>query len=104
MKYQPRKDLNIKIKQSTCEIETYWIEVIIERQPNILICVVYRHPKKDDKITTDKLSETLDKIKKENKKILIAGDFNFDRLNHEHSENISNFHGMQLGWRYPQIF
>ena len=96
VKYQPRKDLNMKIKQLTCEVETNWIEIIIEKQPNILICVAYRHPKKDDKTTTDKLSETLDQIKKENKKVLIAGDFNFDLLNHEQNDNISNFLNLML--------
>ena len=37
VKYQPRKDLNMKIKQLTCEVETNWIEIIIEKQPNIRI-------------------------------------------------------------------
>ena len=96
LKYQPRKDLKIKIKETTCEVETFWIEIIIEKQPNILICVTYRHPKKDDKQTTEKLSETLDRIKRENKKIFVVGDFNFDLLNHEHNDNISNFLNMML--------
>ena len=96
LKYQPRKDLNMKIKEINCEVETFWVEIIIEKQPNILICVAYRHPKKDDKQTTEKLSETLDKLKKENKKIFIVGDFNFDLLNHEFNDNISDFLNMML--------
>ena len=96
VKYQPRKDLNMKIKETACEVETFWIEIIIEKQPNILICVTYRHPKKDDKQTTEKLSATLDKLKKENKKIFIVGDFNFDLLNHEHNANTSEFLNMML--------
>jgi hypothetical protein len=96
LKYQPRKDLNMKIKETCCEVETFWIEIIIDRQPNILICVVYRHPKKDDTKTTENLSATLDKIKKENKKTLVIGDFNFDLLNHERNDNISNFLNMML--------
>ena len=96
LKYQPRKDLNMKIKEITCEVETFWIEIINEKQPNMLICVAYRHPKKDDKQTTEKLSETLDRIKRENKKIFIVGDFNYDLLNHEYNDNISNFLNMML--------
>ena len=96
LKYQQRKDLNIKIKEAHCEVETFWIEIIIEKQPNILICVAYRHPKKDDKKTTESLSETIDKIKKEKKKILVVGDFNFDLLIHERNENISDFLNMML--------
>ena len=60
----------MKIKETYCEVETFWIEIIIEKQPNFLICVVYRHPKKDDTKTTENLSATLDKIKKEKKKQL----------------------------------
>ena len=51
---------------------------------------------KTTKKTTEKLSETLDKLKKENKKIFIVGDFNYDLLNHEHSNNISEFLNMML--------
>ena len=91
MKYQPRKDLNIKIKEAHCEVETCWIELIIENQPNFLICVVYRHPKKDDTKTTENISATLDKIKKEKKKTLVIGDTNYDLLNHERNNNISTF-------------
>ena len=96
LKFQPRKDLNTKIKDLTCEVESCWIEIIIDKQPNILICVLYRHPRKNDKHTTENLSETLDKIKKENKKIFIVGDFNFDLLNHEHNDNISDFLNLML--------
>ena len=86
----------MKIKESTCEVESCWIEVIYDKEPNILICVVYRHPRKDDKLTTENLSVTLDKIKREKKKILVVGDFNFDLLNHEHNDNISDFLNMML--------
>ena len=48
LKFQPRKDLNTKIKDLTCEVESCWIEIIIDKQPNILICVLYRHPRKND--------------------------------------------------------
>ena len=96
LKHQPRKDLNMKIKEAHCEVETCWIELIIENQPNFLICVVYRHPKKDDTKTTENLSATLDKIKKEKKNTLVIGDINFDLLNHERNDNISNFLNMML--------
>jgi hypothetical protein len=41
-----RPDLNVKIKNDDMEIETYWAEIIIDKQPNRLIGVVYRHPSK----------------------------------------------------------
>ena len=41
-----RPDLNVKIKNDAVELETYWMEIILDNQPNRLIGVVYRHPKK----------------------------------------------------------
>ena len=35
-----RPDLNIKIKDDNVELETYWSEIIIDKQPNKLIGVV----------------------------------------------------------------
>ena len=96
LNYHLRKDLYIKIKTLECEIETFWIELIIDKQPNRLIGVVYRHPKKKDTQSTENLQEAINKIKKEKKNTLILGDFNYDLLNHEHSDEISKFLHMML--------
>ena len=57
------------------ELETYSTEIIIDKQPNRLIGVVYRHPsKRNEEKCIEVLNETLTKICKENKKVLIAGD------------------------------
>ena len=96
-----RPDLNIKIKDEDCEIETYWTEILIENQPNRLIGVVYRHPtKKNDKKSIELLSETLTKIRKENKKVLITGDFNYDLLLHESDPTIGEFLQMMIDNSY----
>ena len=91
-----RPDLNVKIKDEAVELETYWTEIILDNQPNRLIGVIYRHPKKNDKTCIEILNDTLNKIKKENKKILLAGDFNYDLLKHETNPNISDFLHMML--------
>jgi hypothetical protein len=91
-----RPDLNIKIKDDTVELETYWTEIILDKQPNRLIGVVYRHPINNDKKCAEILNSTLNKIRKENKKVLLAGDFNFDLLKHETVPNISDFLHMML--------
>ena len=96
LSFNPRKELNFKIKTDDCEIETFWIEIILDRQPNRLICVVYRHPNKRDTETTENLQKVLNKIKRENKNTLILGDFNYDLLNHENSEHISKFLHMMI--------
>ena len=61
--------MNIKVKNDDIEIETYWTEIIIDKQPNRLVGVVYRHPsKRDDKKSIELLNESLSKIHRENKK------------------------------------
>ena len=96
LSFNPRKDLNIRIKTEQCELEASWIELIIDKQPNRLIGVVYRHPRRNDSHTTDNLQSIIDKIKKENKNTLIVGDFNFDLLNHENNDQISKFLHMMI--------
>ena len=96
-----RPDLNIKIKDDDCELETYWTEIIMENQPNRLIGVVYRHPsRKNDKKSIELINETLIKIRKENKKVLIAGDFNYDLLKHEFDPIIGEFLQMMIDNSY----
>ena len=83
------------------EIETYWTEIKIDKQPNRLVGVVYRHPTKtNDEKCIDVLNETLTKIQRENKKVLLAGDFNYDLLKHETDTNISYFLQMMLNNSY----
>ena len=96
LKPLPRKDLNVKIKDSERGIETSWFEIINEKQPNRLIGVVYRHPNKKDKKSIEILNSTLQKIKDENKKTLLVGDFNYDLLIHEKNEVIASFLNMTL--------
>ena len=96
-----RTDLNHKIKNDDVEIETYWIEIIIDKQPNRLIGVVYRHPAKhNDKIFLEILTSTLTKIHNEHKNVLITGDFNFDLLKFESIPIISEFLQMMLNNSY----
>ena len=91
LSYNPRKDLNFKIKTDDCEFEASWVEIIFDKQPNRLVGVVYRHPKKRDSQFTDNLQTTFNKLKKEKKNILILGDFNYDLLKHEKNDEISKF-------------
>ena len=96
-----RPDLNLKIKDDDCEIETYWTEILVEHQPNRLIGVVYRHPsKKSDKKSIELLNESLSKIRRENKKVLITGDFNYDLLKHESDPIIGDFLQMMIDNSY----
>ena len=96
LKPKSRKDLNFKVKDEQTEIETCWIEIICDKEPNRLIGLVYRHPYKNDPKSTGLLNETLEKIKKENKNVLLTGDFNYDLLLYTKIEEISTFLNMTI--------
>ena len=51
----PRKDLNIKLKDDNNEFESCWVEIINDKEPNILLGVFYSHPNKKDTKFTDSL-------------------------------------------------
>ena len=76
LNYIPRKDLNVSLADTSFEIETCWIEIINNNKPNTLVGVVYRHPHKNDTNSIDLLNNTIKKINKENKQIILSGDFN----------------------------
>ncbi len=87
----PRKDLEFKIEDRDSQFECHWLEIISDTGPNTIIGVFYRHPSgKADKFFAQ-LESTLKKVKKENKKTIICGDFNFDLLNFDLNKNINTF-------------
>ena len=86
-----RSDLDIKHKSNKSEFETKWIEVIGDMDKNIIIGVVYRHPKSKDKDFYDYIGKTLKVNKKEKKKEILCGDFNLNFLNFERNEERNNF-------------
>ena len=99
-----RSDLDIKHKSNKSEFEAKWIEVIGDMNKDIIIGVVYRHPKSKDKDFYDYIGKTLRVIKKEKKKAILCGDFNLHFLNFERNEEVNNFLNLLLSnWFNPQI-
>ena len=90
-------NVSYKVPFMNFEFESCWVEIINDKEPNILLGVFYRHPNKKDTKFTHSLLATLKKIRKENKKIIISGDFNFDLLQHGKNEEIDNFLNSMLG-------
>ena len=78
MNYIPRKDLDQRIKNGNSETEMKWIEIVEEKRTNKIIGIIYRHPNKIENDFNLALSKILCKIKKEKKRIIVAGDFNYD--------------------------
>ena len=101
IKFKPRPDLTVYRKK---ELESVFIEVINSKEANDIVGVIYRHPCMSPSIfTDDHLKNIVDKLSSENKKIYIAGDFNFDLLNLSHSDTFEFFETMMSNFLLPVI-
>ena len=91
LNFKPRKDLEI---YQSKYIESTFIEVINPKESNDIVGVIYRHPNMSTTEFTDhKLNDLMLKLSLErNKKIYIAGDFNFDLLKSSTHSDTSNFY------------
>ena len=90
--YKPRKDLEI---YESKVLESTFIEIINAGDSNNLIGVIYRHPHMNtDAFINDKLNGLMHKLSLENKnkKVYLAGDFNFDLLKLTNHADTSHFY------------
>ena len=96
LKFKSRRDLDLAFHDGDNEFQSCWIEILNKKEPNPIIDVYYRHPKKNSNdIFNIKLYGTVTKIKENNKTKIICGDFNYNLLNHEYSTLISFKHVSQ---------
>ena len=91
LNYKPRKDLEIYVSK---ELESSFVEIVNKKSSNDIVGVIYRHPNMN---TTDFIDEKLSQVtnrlaKEKNKKVYIAGDFNFDLLKYSSHNDTSNFY------------
>jgi hypothetical protein len=88
--YKIRNDLNIHKKK---ELESIFIEIIVNNKPNIIVGCIYRHPCMDIvEFNDDYLTPLVSIIQKENNKTLyLAGDFNIDLLKADTIKSHSDF-------------
>ena len=74
------------------EFEEKWIEIFNKSSnKNMIIGVNYRHPRNSDIQYKKYLKNVFKKIKKENKTLIIAGDFNYNLLKHETKKDVNDF-------------
>ena len=87
------------------QLESFFIEVNNPKQNNNIVGVIYRHPCMDEGTFTDVyLKQITNKLSIENKKIFIAGDFNYDLLNiSSHNETFNFFDTMMSNFLLPLI-
>ena len=83
LRFNERKDLSKAFRDNVCEFDAFWIEIENSKNPNVLIVAVYNHPKIDSTKFIEYLESVFNKISKENKLIVIAGDFNLDLLRYD---------------------
>ena len=100
LSFIPRPDLNIKVLENNSEFESSWVEILNGSAKNMLIGVFYRHPSLHDDVFNKKLKTTLRTIKKENKKVIICGDFNLNLLEFGNDDHTSNFLNLMLEFNY----
>ena len=92
LKFKSRRDLDLAYHDNDNEFQSCWIEILNKKEPNTIIGVYYRHPKKNSNdIFTIKLDGTIKKIKDNNITKVICGDFNYNLLSHEYKNHIKNF-------------
>ena len=100
--YKIRTDLQIyKPKQ----LESLFVEIVNKKTSNDIVGVVYRHPCMDEsEFLDDHIKPLVEKLSSNNKKIYIAGDFNFNLLNIEkHTETSEFFEVMMSNFLLPVI-
>ena len=77
LSYKTRNDLN-----KSFELESTFIEIFNPKKANTIIGCIYKHPNMNiNEFNDDYLNELLDRLSKENKTILVLGDFNINLLN-----------------------
>ena len=86
--YIRRNDLQINKKK---ELESTFIEIINpNKTKNIIVGCIYRHPCMDPSEFNDfYLNELLNNLRKENKQIVLMGDFNIDLIKYDSNADSS---------------
>ena len=79
LSYKNRPDLQIYHPK---HLESTFIEILLPDKYNFIIGTVYKHPPMKPYSYNTSFSQLLQKIKRENKKTIITGDFNLNLLNY----------------------
>ena len=90
-------NINYIVRDDLCiyrskELESVFIEIINSKGKNTIVGCVYRHPCMNPTEFIDiYLSELLQKFSKEDKTIMLMGDFNIDLLKYDHNTDSASF-------------
>jgi hypothetical protein len=88
---KPREDLN-KVLFVNDSLESIFAEISFKNRKNVIVGCVYKHPHMDVEDFNELfLGPLLDKISKENKELILLGDFNIDLLQYKTVSAYTNF-------------
>ena len=89
--YQPRSDLS-NLMYSPKVLESVFVEIAFSHKANFIVGCIYKHPGMHiGTFNNDFLSPLLQSISRENKTIILLGDFNIDLLKANVNQEISFF-------------
>ena len=77
-------------------IESCWVEIIREKEKNIVIGCIYRHPTKDCAILHNALKEQLSNLNNKSKEVFVLGDININLSNYNRDNQTSDYLDMLL--------
>ena len=74
------------------QLESVFIEICYKNKKNIIVGCIYRHPVMDlDEFNNEYFDPLMEKLLKEDKKLVLLGDFNIDLLKVETDTSTANF-------------
>ena len=88
--YEPRKDLDSMLYYPSL-LESTFAEISCPNSTNTIVGSIYKHPLLSLDEFSKLLEPLLNKINKENKQILLLGDFNINLLNAPSDSNILSY-------------
>ena len=84
-------------------IESYWIEITREKEKNIVIGCIYRHPATDCAKLHNALKEKLSNLNNKSKEVFVLGDININFLNYNRDNKTSDYLDMLLDLGYMPL-
>ena len=89
--FKVRSDLNLNIEGCEC----LWIEILnMYDEKNPIVGVVYRHPHSSFVDFHEAMSQQLEKVSNEKRKLIIMGDINIDLIKYESHQPTSEYMDM----------
>ena len=103
LKFSIRDDLCKSHKDNNSEFEAFWVEIEKSRGSNVMVAVIYNHPRRNPINFVDYLETQVKAISKEKKLVAISGDVNLDLVKYEKVPAIDNFFIVLLSSSYQPL-